>query len=244
MEIENLIEKLRVAGWTNPGLTDKQSLEWDAAIALEQLQAENDRLQAELEKEEAARKKQADILYELRGQKYEQTTAIDQLRAENDRVRRTDMERLTYDFSVGGNHCWQVKGADNLECREVCQIQGDKGCKDCPIAAAFDRLAAYEDTGLTPEEVQQMRWIPVEERLPDKPGHYLVCTNVNYWHGGCMDKNGSSSNAGTTDGYAGTTLSVLDCFYDITGDWNRVCNAHVTHWAPLPSAPKEENKDD
>ena len=100
-----------------------------------------------------------------------------------------------------------------------------------------DRLAAYEDTGFTPEEVQQMRWIPVEERLPDKPGHYLVCTNVNYWHGGCMDKNGSSSNAGTTDGYAGTTLSVLDCFYDITGDWNRVCNAHVTHWMPLPPSP-------
>lgn len=105
-----------------------------------------------------------------------------------------------------------------------------------------DRLAAYEDTGFTPEEVQQMRWIPVEERLPDKPGHYLVCTNVNYWHGGCMDKNGSSSNAGTTDGYAGTTLSVLDCFYDITGDWNRVCNAHVTHWMPLPQPPKEEKK--
>ena len=47
MEIEKLIEKLRDAGWTNPGLTDKQSLEWDAAIALEQLQAENDRLRRE-----------------------------------------------------------------------------------------------------------------------------------------------------------------------------------------------------
>ena len=55
------------------------------------------------------------------------------------------MERLTYDFCIGGNHCWQVKGADNLECREVCQCQGDKGCKDCPIAKAFDRLAAIED---------------------------------------------------------------------------------------------------
>lgn len=44
MEIEKLIEKLRDAGWTNPGLTDKQSLEWDAATTLEQLQAENDRL--------------------------------------------------------------------------------------------------------------------------------------------------------------------------------------------------------
>ena len=50
MEIEKLIEKLRDSGWRNPGLTDKQSLEWDAAIALEQLQAE-------LDKEEAARKK-------------------------------------------------------------------------------------------------------------------------------------------------------------------------------------------
>ena len=134
----------------------------------------------------------------------------------------------------------QVKGADKLECRQVCEEHGENGCKGCPIALAFDRLAAYEDTGLTPEEVQQMRRISVEERLPDKPGHYLVCTNVNYWHGGCMDKNGASSNAGTTDGYAGTTLSVLDCFYDITGDWNRVCNAHVTHWMPLPAAPKEE----
>ena len=114
----------------------------------------------------------------------------------------------------------------------------------CPAKLVYTKLSQYEDTGLIPEEVQQMRWIPVEERLPDKPGHYLVCTNVNYWHGGCMDKNGSSSNAGTTDGYAGTTLSVLDCFYDITGDWNRVCNAHVTHWMPLPSPPKEENKDD
>ena len=54
----------------------------------EQLQAENDWLGAELEKEEAARKKQADILYELRGQKYESTTAIDRLRAENERLKR------------------------------------------------------------------------------------------------------------------------------------------------------------
>ena len=55
------------------------------------------------------------------------------------------MERLTYDFEIGGNHCWQVKGADNLECREVCERQGDDGCKTCPIAKAFDRLAAIED---------------------------------------------------------------------------------------------------
>ena len=65
------------------------------------------------------------------------------------------MERLTYDFCVGNKHCWQVKGADNLECREVCRNQGEKGCTDCPIAKAFDRLAAYEETGLDPEELEE-----------------------------------------------------------------------------------------
>ena len=32
-------------------------------------------------------------------------------------------------------------------------------------------------------------WISVEDRLPDAPGHYLVCTSINYWHGGCLDEN-------------------------------------------------------
>ena len=108
-------------------------------------------------------------------------------------------------------------------------------------ATALEQLQSENDR--LQEEVKKMRWIQEEEGLPDKPGHYLVCTNVNYWHGGCMDKNGASSNAGTTDGYAGTTLSVLDCFYDITGDWNRVCNAHVTHWMSLPQPPKENSHD-
>ena len=84
MEIEKLKDMLRNAAGGPVGSQMCQ----EAADALEQLQAENDWLQAELEKEEAVRKKQADILYELRGQKYEQTIAIDQLRAENDRLNR------------------------------------------------------------------------------------------------------------------------------------------------------------
>lgn len=84
MEIEKLKDMLRNAAGGPLGIQMCQ----EAADALEQLQAENDRMQTDLEKEEEARKKQADILYELRGQKYEHTTAIDQLRAENDRLRR------------------------------------------------------------------------------------------------------------------------------------------------------------
>lgn len=84
-------------------------------------------------------------------------------------------------------------------------------------------------------------WISVGDRLPDKPGHYLVCTSINYWHGGCMDKNEEHKyhDSGTPIGYDGTTMSVLDCYYDITGDWNRVCNKHVTHWMPLPEPPED-----
>lgn len=53
------------------------------------------------------------------------------------------MERLTYDFCFNGSHSNQVKGADNLVCSEVCEREGS--CKECPIAKAFDRLAAIED---------------------------------------------------------------------------------------------------
>ena len=88
MEIEKIIERLKQKDGLWCSVPTGERLISDAATTLEQLQVENDRLGAELEKEEAARKKQADILYELRGQKYESTTAIDQLRAENDRLRR------------------------------------------------------------------------------------------------------------------------------------------------------------
>ena len=47
------------------------------------------------------------------------------------------------------------------------------GRSPCPIVTqeVIDRLAAYEDTGFTPEEIEKMRWIPVEERLPKEVTH-------------------------------------------------------------------------
>lgn len=43
---------------------------------------------------------------------------------------------------------------------------------------AMLRLAAYEDTGLTPEEIMDGRlmtgWIPVDERLPSTSGRFEV----------------------------------------------------------------------
>ena len=90
--------------------------------------------------------------------------------------------------------------------------------------------------------VTVQEWISVEDRLPEFPGHYLVCTSINYWHGGCMDinENHKYHQNGTPVGYDGSTMSVLDCYYDVTGHWNRVCDRHVTHWMPLPNPPKGE----
>lgn len=80
----------------------------------------------------------------------------------------------------------------------------------------IDRLAAYEDTGFTPEEVQQMRWIPVEERLPKPEENPVLVYDYSgvgvSWHSkamGWLYKHG------------------LPC-------------VEVTHWMPLPKASKEE----
>lgn len=64
-------------------------------------------------------------------------------------------ERLTVDFCVNGEHCWQVKGADNLMCGEVCEGREGDGCEGCPLAIAINKLAAYENTGLSPEQIQE-----------------------------------------------------------------------------------------
>ena len=59
----------------------------------------------------------------------------------------------------------------------------------------IERLAAYEDTGLTPEEIERLkeqhRWIPVEERLPEESLNSVIgwdeyrerCCFVQYYAG-------------------------------------------------------------
>ena len=83
----------------------------------------------------------------------------------------------------------------------------------------IDRLAAYEDTGFTPEEVQQMRWIPVEERLPEPTENPVLVHDYSgvsvAWHSKAM-------------GWVYKTgFACVD----------------VTHWMPLPQPPKEAAHD-
>lgn len=129
------------------------------------------------------------------------------------------MERLTHDVDFGLED-WEetlffVKsdpsGAYNI--LDIARFQGEAEFDEILKNIAL-RLAAYEDTGFTPAEVQQMRWIPVEERLPEEKQRVIVrCERV-----------------GTSVGWI------------LWGNWMTDIGpgaVKVTHWMPLPKAPKE-----
>ena len=99
----------------------------------------------------------------------------------------------------------------------------------------IDRLAAYEDTGFTPAEVQQMRWIPVEERLPEEEGTYAVCVDGEVkWDAYCMF--GGKGRWLCYDG----RLNALYIDPYSSEPTREPPYPSVTHWMPLPKAPKEE----
>ncbi len=82
-------------------------------------------------------------------------------------VERTvnEMERLTIKSEVVNGHyilkCMCNIGRDGVVddesgCTEYFELC-DNDCESCKTQEAFDRLAAYEDTGLTPEEVEAVK---------------------------------------------------------------------------------------
>ena len=102
----------------------------------------------------------------------------------------------------------------------------------CPVsreaADALKQLQAENDR--LKEKVQQMWWIPVEERLPVVQGEYIVTACDE----GCPYGEGIwySTVVVVADYYKGCwTWDDYSCEYDISDI--------VTHWMPLPKAPKE-----
>ena len=69
--------------------------------------------------------------------------------------------------------------------------------------------------------MEEPRWIPVTERLPEKTGKYLVCCQ---WRGEPAE----------------TWVCELIAFGKIKGWANEARNPAVTHWMPLPEPPKED----
>lgn len=74
------------------------------------------------------------------------------------------MDRLTIKSEIIDGHytliCMSIFGRggvsnDGDACYEYCGEDGP--CEKCGVQQAFDRLAAYEDTGLTPKEIAAMK---------------------------------------------------------------------------------------
>lgn len=110
-----------------------------------------------------------------------------------------------------------ICGAAHGKCGRTVE-EASKSKKYCrgkfEATGCVDRLAAYEDTGLEPEEIPQ--WIPISERLPEIGRNCLVrITGV------------------------GTDIA----YYEEVGVW-RIYDVkwggEVTHWMPLPQPPKGE----
>ena len=92
----------------------------------------------------------------------------------------------------------------------------------------FLRLAAYEETGLMPEEIIDCRWIPVTERLPENGTPVLVNYIGN--NDGKMHPDGVA--VWTDYGCLWWEGSLEDCDTEVT--------VPITHWMPLPKAPEVE----
>lgn len=96
-----------------------------------------------------------------------------------------------------------------------------KRCVDCVREASADRLIA---SGVVVSKMETTtRWIPVTERLPEKSGSYLVCSDreavyETRFYPKKHFQNGYIREAGFTK--RGKTI--------------------ITHWMPLPEPPKGE----
>ena len=96
------------------------------------------------------------------------------------------------------------------------------------------RLAAYEDTGLTPEEVaalkEQTRWIPVSERLPNMCGFKcLVCAKNKF------------EQTHVFTAFTGYMEHWKLEFHSCEPQYDDLSAWEITHWMPLPEAPMQQD---
>lgn len=147
------------------------------------------------------------------------------------------MNRLTRRDRIGGA-CIKPLDPDCGSCGS------DARCKDHWSQIA-DRLAAYEDTGLEPDEIPH--WIPVSERLPEPEANVLI------W----QSYRGDAPYSNITIGHLHQESDLrrkpywtwiaygADMVHPKIEAWHRadfICpgNEFVTHWMPLPQPSKEE----
>ena len=63
------------------------------------------------------------------------------------------MKRLTQKQSAG----YDLKALNGQYCNNYCDEQSATTCRDCAIYQAIQKLARYEDTGLTTEQIMELK---------------------------------------------------------------------------------------
>ena len=103
---------------------------------------------------------------------------------------------------------------------------------DDEVDKVYMKLKAYEDTGLTPEEVEKMRdehrWIPVTERLPETREYrttFLATVSCEFW----------KNNKTLVVEWENTTIRGKDASRWIWNDRLFPKEWEIIAWQPLPA---------
>ena len=134
------------------------------------------------------------------------------------------IERLE---SWNEQHLSVVCGNGHFACDYLCE---NEDCIVVRAATAFSTLQAENEK----LKAQVPRWIPVEERLPEEEGLYIVCVDGEVkWDAYCMFEGverwlcyDGRLNALYIDPYSSKLT-------------REPPYPRVTHWMPLPAVPKE-----
>ena len=116
----------------------------------------------------------------------------------------------------------------------------DVTCSPSDMRKIYDigvKLKAYEDTGLTPEQVKAQQWISVKDRLPEDDipkGSDRLAIKV-------MVSYGNRKNSVRTLTRWRWIESMNPIQYS-NWIWSKDADC-VTHWMPLPEPPKEAQHD-
>jgi hypothetical protein len=136
------------------------------------------------------------------------------------------MKRLTQKDEQGN---WCLKGVSWEQLHEGQVIT--KPLRE-RLYGALWKLMEYEDTGLTPEEIERLkeqnRWIPVEERLPEEDTIVLLTVSGLY---SCITFSDAIE--------LGNLCSDGEWFIEGYPDWD---DPNVTAWMPLPESYRKEGK--
>ena len=130
-------------------------------------------------------------------------------------------------------------------------IRNSDGSVSQPINLDWDgalrKLAAYEDTGLTAEQVKAQKWISVKDRLPEKlePVNIVwVNRKPKRYYAEIKDKPFVATGYYWNDKWWWYFATCEDYLAEYgRSDVDAVDEAiEITHWMPLQEPPKEEQK--